>query len=113
MQPKTWSEAHGTEEGADQTESARAEGSLSRRLRGLSHSHQPEADTLGPHATSTPNTGQSPFFVYGILYIGFQTPSWRAQIHVQRSKGDQNLIRTKDFLGKALDLCSTEHEESS
>lgn len=46
MEPKAWPEAQETEEEADQTESA--EGSPRRRLKGLSHSHQPEADILEP-----------------------------------------------------------------
>lgn len=61
---------HGTEKGADQEDPVGVEGSHSRNFKGLFHSHQPEAETQGPHAMPASNTGQILFFVYGKFYMG-------------------------------------------
>lgn len=61
---------------------------------------------------STSNTGQSLFFVYEIFYMGSQTLSKRAQIHIQSSKGGQSFIKTNNFLVKALDPGSAKQEFS-
>lgn len=94
-------------------DSSRSRGSYNRILKELFHSQQPEAGTWGPYAMPISNTSQTLFLVYRKFCMASQTLSKRAQAHSQNSKGGQSFIKTKNFLGKALDPGLAKQEELS